>query len=162
MSETSASSASPQSQPAVPAVHANRPAFRLVVATLNDDLFDGQVTYVDLPGIAGHIGVLDRHTPLLTLLADGQLTLHPVDGPPRALPVMGGIAEAGPWGVTVLADLAGHDAAAEQRRMAAARQRSAVRHAQQGDLLSGSAAARARLDDELKLFLIRALNELKR
>jgi F0F1-type ATP synthase epsilon subunit len=149
-------------QPTAQTAHADRPAFGLKVATFNEDLFDGPVTYVDLPGIAGHVGVLGRHTPLLTLLADGQLTLHPVDGPPRVLPVMGGIAEVGPWGVTVLADLAGHDAAAEQRRMAAARERSATRHAQQGDLLSGSAAARARLDDELKLFLVRALNELKR
>jgi F0F1-type ATP synthase epsilon subunit len=143
---------------------AERPAFRLLVTTLIDELFDGPVTYVDLPGIAGHIGVLGQHTPLLALLADGRLTLHPVGGPPRTLPVAGGIAEAGPWGVTVLADLAGHHEAAAKRRMQAARERSAARRAHQppSRLLPGAAAARARLDDELNLFLVRALRQLRR
>jgi F0F1-type ATP synthase epsilon subunit len=154
----------PLTPPAAPAARDERHAFRLLVTTLNDGLFDGPVTYVELPGIAGHVGVLKRHTPLLTLLADGPLTLHPVDGPPRVLPVMGGIAEAGPWGVTVLADFAGHGVAAEKHRMDAARQRSATRHAHRPPerLLPGSAAARARLDDELNLFLVRALRELRR
>jgi len=153
----------PVMQGLAPAARDERHAFRLLVTTLNDDLFDGPVTYVDLPGIAGHVGVLWRHTPLLTLLAEGLLTLHPAKGSPRTLPVMGGVAEAGPWGVTVLADLAGHDAIAEKRRMDAARQRSVARHANQvQSLSSGTAAARARLDDELNLFLISALRELKR
>jgi F-type H+-transporting ATPase subunit epsilon len=142
----------------------DRHAFGLLVATLNDDLFDGPVTYVDLPGIAGHVGVLKRHTPLLTLLADGLLTLHPLDGPPCTLPVMGGIAEVGPWGVTVLADLAGHGEAAGKLRMDAARERSAMRHARQpqGEAIPGALIdRRTRLDDELSLFLIRTLRELR-
>jgi F-type H+-transporting ATPase subunit epsilon len=136
-------------------------AFRLMVATLTQDLFDGQVAYVDLPGLGGHVGVLHRHTPLLTLLAEGPLTMYPIEGPPRTLPVAGGIAEIGPWGVTVLADFAGHGTAAEKRRMDAARQRAAERRASQ-HASSRTAQARARLDDELNLFWLRALREFRR
>ncbi|MDR0480008.1 MAG: ATP synthase F1 subunit epsilon [Burkholderiaceae bacterium] len=147
------------------AVSRGGPAFRLLIATFDNEVFDGQVTYVDLPGIAGHVGVLKRHTPLLTLLADGPLTLHPLDGPPRTLPVMGGIAEVGPRGVTVLADFAGRDVEAEKQRMDAARERSVTRHARQprGDAAPGALFdRRTRLDDELSLFLIRTLRDLKR
>jgi F-type H+-transporting ATPase subunit epsilon len=137
-----------------------RQTFRLLVATFNENLFDGAVTYVELPGLAGHVGVLKHHTPLLTLLADGPLTLHPADGPPRVLPVMGGIAEAAPWGVTVLADFAGHGVAAEKQRMDAARGRSAARQPHRPP--PNSPAARARLSDALNMFLIRALRDLRR
>jgi len=138
-------------------------AFRLLVATLTEDLFDGQVTYVDLPGLAGHVGVLNHHTPLLALLAEGPLTLYPLEGAPCTLPVAGGIAEVGPWGVTVLADFAGHDTAARQRRMTVARQHAAERRAGLAREHAGHGAlARARLDDELSLFWMRALRELRR
>jgi len=147
--------------PAARPVPGSGQPFRLMVATLTEDLFDGQVTYVDLPGLGGHVGVLSRHTPLLTLLAEGPLTVYPVQGQPSTLLVRGGIAEASAWGVTVLADFAGHDAIADQRRMDIARQRAAERQA--GHLARrGSAFTRARLDDELNQFLIRALRELKR
>jgi F-type H+-transporting ATPase subunit epsilon len=147
--------------PAAPPVPGSGPPFRLMVATLTEDLFDGQVTYVDLPGLGGHIGVLNHHTPLLTLLAEGPLTVYPVDGPPSVLPVRGGIAEVGAWGVTVLADFAGHDLAADQRRMDEARRRAAERHAGHSSR-HGTAFARGRLDDELNQFLVRALRDLKR
>jgi F-type H+-transporting ATPase subunit epsilon len=149
---------------ALTAIPRDAPAFRLLIATLNDDVFDGQVTYVDLPGLAGHVGVLNRHTPLLTLLADGPLTLYPVEGAPRTLPVMGGIAEVGPGGVTVLADFAGRSVDTEKHRMDAARERSATRHARQprSEVTPGVLTDRARLDDELNLFLNRALRELRR
>ena len=57
--------------------------FRLEVATLNGELFSGAVTYVEVPGEGGHLGVLHGHTPLLTQVAPGALNFHTAEGEAR-------------------------------------------------------------------------------
>jgi F-type H+-transporting ATPase subunit epsilon len=143
----------------------SHPSFRLQVSTFDAQLFDGQVTYVDVPGLDGRVGVLWHHTPLLTLLVKGQVTLHPVGESPRSILVMGGIVEIGPWGVIILADPAVHDDAAAQQRINAARQKTVERHKKmiaQG-VLPGSAEKRALvLDNELNLFMFHAMRVLQK
>jgi F-type H+-transporting ATPase subunit epsilon len=68
-------------------------------------LFSGEVDQVDLPGVEGDMGILAGHAPLVTTLRPGILTIF--DGGSREqVVVIGGFAEVGPAGLTVLADQA--------------------------------------------------------
>jgi len=69
-------------------------------------LFSGDVDQVDLPGMEGDLGVLPGHAPLVTLLRPGIITIIR-EGQREAVVVVGGFAEVGPGGLTVLADRAG-------------------------------------------------------
>jgi F-type H+-transporting ATPase subunit epsilon len=69
-------------------------------------LFSGDVDQVDLPGIEGDLGVLPGHAPMVTLLRPGILTIMR-EGQREPVVVVGGFAEMGPSGLTVLADRAG-------------------------------------------------------
>jgi F-type H+-transporting ATPase subunit epsilon len=68
-------------------------------------LFAGEVTQVDLPGSEGDLGVLAGHAPLVTALRPGILVVFRDSGDLRIV-VVGGFAEVGPAGLTVLADTA--------------------------------------------------------
>lgn len=68
-------------------------------------LFSGEVDQVDLPGVEGDMGILAGHAPLVTPLRPGILTIYN-GGSREAVVVIGGIAEVGPAGLTVLADQA--------------------------------------------------------
>jgi F-type H+-transporting ATPase subunit epsilon len=69
-------------------------------------LFSGEVDQVDLPGVEGDMGILAGHAPLVTSLRPGILTIFN-GGSREAVVVIGGFAEVGPAGLTVLADRAG-------------------------------------------------------
>lgn len=69
-------------------------------------LFSGDVDQVDLPGIEGDLGVLPGHAPMVTLLRPGIVTIMR-EGQREPVVVIGGFAEMGPGGLTVLADRAG-------------------------------------------------------
>ena len=68
-------------------------------------LFSGDVDQVDLPGIEGDMGILASHAPLVTALRPGVVTIIR-DGKREPVVVIGGFAEVGPAGLTVLADRA--------------------------------------------------------
>ncbi len=68
-------------------------------------LFSGDVDQVDLPGTEGDMGILAGHAPLVTTLRPGIVTIF--NGNDRVpIVVIGGLAEVGPAGLTVLADKA--------------------------------------------------------
>jgi F-type H+-transporting ATPase subunit epsilon len=68
-------------------------------------LFSGDVNQVDLPGTEGDMGILAGHAPLVTTLRPGIVTIF--NGNDRVpVVVIGGLAEVGPAGLTVLADKA--------------------------------------------------------
>jgi F-type H+-transporting ATPase subunit epsilon len=68
-------------------------------------LFSGDVDQVDLPGVEGDMGILAGHAPLVTPLRPGIITIFN-GGSREAVVVIGGFAEVGPAGLTVLADRA--------------------------------------------------------
>ncbi len=68
-------------------------------------LFSGDVDQVDLPGIEGDMGILPGHAPLVTTLRPGIVTIMR-EGRREPFVVVGGFAEVGPAGLTVLADRA--------------------------------------------------------
>jgi len=67
--------------------------------------FSGDVDQVDVPGSEGDFGVLAGHAPLISLLRPGVMTVY-AGGEQIKLVVMGGFAEVGPGGLTVLAEVA--------------------------------------------------------
>jgi F-type H+-transporting ATPase subunit epsilon len=68
-------------------------------------LFSGEVTQVDVPGAEGDFGVLAGHSPTVTTLRPGILTVQAPGGTQRIV-VLGGFAEVSAEGLTVLADVA--------------------------------------------------------
>ena len=68
-------------------------------------LFSGEVEHVVVPGSEGEFGVLAGHAPLVSALRPGILKILGA-GQPQRIMVVGGFAEVGPDGLTVLADKA--------------------------------------------------------
>ena len=81
------------------------PSFHFDLVSPERLLFSGEVDQVDVPGSEGDFGVLAGHAPLVSMLRPGILTITAAGSPQRIL-VVGGFAEVGPAGLTVLADMA--------------------------------------------------------
>lgn len=68
-------------------------------------VFEGEVEHVVVPGGEGEYGVLAGHSPFVSSLKAGILTILG-GGAPKRMFVRGGFAEAGPEGLSVLAEVA--------------------------------------------------------
>src|SRR5438477_9105364 len=79
--------------------------FRFELVSPDRISFSGEVDQVDVPGSEGDFGVLASHAPLIALLRPGLMTVYS-GGEQTRLVVLGGFAEVGPDGLTVLADIA--------------------------------------------------------
>jgi F-type H+-transporting ATPase subunit epsilon len=83
--------------------------------------FSGDVDQVDIPGAEGDFGVFAGHAPLISLLRPGIVTVYS-GGDKSQIVVFGGLAEVGPTGLTLLADVAASvediDRAALQKQIA--------------------------------------------
>ena len=95
------------------------------VVSTEGSIFSGEATFVALPGESGELGILPRHTPLITRIKPGAVRIVRADnGEEEFVFVAGGILEVQPSTVTVLADTAirGHDLdeakATEARKLA--------------------------------------------
>ena len=92
------------------------------VVSAEGGIFSGEAKFVALPGEEGELGILPRHTPLITRIKPGAVRIERADnGEEEFVFVAGGILEVQPGSVTVLADTAirGHDldeAAANEAR----------------------------------------------
>ncbi len=96
---------------------------RLEVITVERKLFDEQVDMVTVPGSEGVLGILPRHTPLLTTLTYGELQVKQEGQEERFLAIGGGFVEVQPNHVIVLADSAEYASEIDIARAEAARQR---------------------------------------
>ena len=95
------------------------------VVSAEEQIFSGEAKFVALPGENGELGILPRHTPLITRIKPGAVRIERADnGEEEFVFVAGGILEVQPGTVTVLADTAirGKDLdeakAAEAKRLA--------------------------------------------
>ena len=70
-------------------------------------MFEGDVEYVEVPGVEGYLGVLAHHAALVTALASGNLTVRQVGGENETWQVSGGFFEVSSNQATVLADNVG-------------------------------------------------------
>jgi F-type H+-transporting ATPase subunit epsilon len=70
-------------------------------------IFSGEAKFVALPGENGELGILPRHTPLITRIKPGAVRIQRADNDHEEfIFVAGGILEVQPGTVTVLADTA--------------------------------------------------------
>jgi len=100
------------------------------VVSVEGSIFEGEARFVALPGESGELGILPRHTPLITRIKPGAVRIElanadgTASGEEEFVFVAGGILEVQPGTVTVLADTAirGHDLdeakASEAKRIA--------------------------------------------
>lgn len=81
--------------------------FRVDVVSAEESIFSGEAKFVALPGESGELGILARHTPLITRIRPGAVRIQRADtGEEEFVFVAGGILEVQPDHVTVLADTA--------------------------------------------------------
>jgi F-type H+-transporting ATPase subunit epsilon len=77
------------------------------VVSAEESIFSGQATFVALPGENGELGIMPRHTPLITRIKPGAVRIQRADnGEEEFVFVAGGLLEVQPGSVTVLADTA--------------------------------------------------------
>ncbi|HAA34994.1 MAG TPA: F0F1 ATP synthase subunit epsilon [Firmicutes bacterium] len=79
---------------------------RFEVVTPQRRILAEEVESVIAPGAEGYLGVLPRHAPLLTILKPGVVFFRKVGGKTECMAVSGGLLEAGPDKVIILADTA--------------------------------------------------------
>ena len=89
-------------------------------------VYQNDVDMVVLPGAAGQMGILPHHSPLLTVLNFGIITVK-VNGVEENFTVAGGIAEVQPDQVTVLADAAENVKEIDEERALKAQQKAEER-----------------------------------
>ena len=69
-------------------------------------LFSGEVASVTIPGTEGEMGIYPNHSPVLTTLRPGIVTVTRDGGASERIFVKGGMAEVNPQGLTLLAEVA--------------------------------------------------------
>ncbi|MCH7345638.1 F0F1 ATP synthase subunit epsilon [Pelomonas sp. CA6] len=76
------------------------------VVSAEEQIFSGEAKFVALPGEGGELGILPKHTPLITRIKPGAVRIERAEGGEEFVFVAGGILEVQPDTVTVLADTA--------------------------------------------------------
>jgi F-type H+-transporting ATPase subunit epsilon len=75
----------------------------LVIAKVDENLFDGEAVSVTVPGSSGVMTLLTHHEPLITTLKAGTIVVHELaDVEPRQFPIEGGMLEVRSDGATIL------------------------------------------------------------
>ena len=76
------------------------------IVSAEKELFSGPVEMVTAPGELGELGILPRHSQLLTRLKPGQVRIRLLGGEEQLFYVSGGLLEVQPHVVTILSDTA--------------------------------------------------------
>ncbi|MFC4623736.1 F0F1 ATP synthase subunit epsilon [Daeguia caeni] len=83
-------------------------AFQFELVSPERLLLSTQVTEVVIPGSEGYLTALAGHSPLMTTIMPGVVTVKLADGKSDSYVVFGGFADITPEGCTVLAESATH------------------------------------------------------
>jgi len=78
---------------------------QVLVATVEREVYRGEAEFLVAPGAAGELGIMPKHTPLISSLAAGELRITNGDNVDEVF-VSGGFIEVQPDVVTVLSDSA--------------------------------------------------------
>ncbi len=76
------------------------------IVSAEAEIFSGPAEMVFAPATLGEVGILPRHTPLLTTLKPGEVRVRHPGGKEETFYVSGGMLEIQPHMVTVLSDTA--------------------------------------------------------
>lgn len=76
---------------------------RVMIAKVDEVLFDGEAYSLTVPGAAGEMTVLLHHEPLVTTLKPGQARVRATAGAePQLFKIEGGVLEVSAQGATIL------------------------------------------------------------
>jgi F-type H+-transporting ATPase subunit epsilon len=93
------------------------------VVSAEELIFSGEAKFVALPGESGELGILPKHTPLITRIKPGAVRIKRADDSEEFVFVAGGILEVQPHRVTVLADTAVRGKDLDEAKAAEAKKR---------------------------------------
>ncbi|ABA59514.1 F0F1 ATP synthase subunit epsilon [Nitrosococcus oceani] len=93
------------------------------IVSAEREIFSGTVNMLFAPAEMGEVGIMPRHTPLITRLKPGEVRLQRPEGQEDFFYVSGGLLEVQPHVVTVLADTAQRAADIDEAAALAAKQR---------------------------------------
>jgi F-type H+-transporting ATPase subunit epsilon len=93
------------------------------IVSAEKEIFSGTAEMVSAPAAMGEVGILPRHSQMLTRLKAGQVTVHGTGGDTQVFYVSGGMLEVQPHVVTVHADAAERAKDLDEAAVLAAKQR---------------------------------------
>jgi F-type H+-transporting ATPase subunit epsilon len=129
------------------------------IVSAEEEIFSGLVEYAVLPGEAGELGILPRHTPLLTRIKPGTVRLKiPDENRFEMIFVSGGMLEVQPHLVTVLADTAIRAASLDEAKALEAQRRAEEAKVNQSGKMD-FAAVESELVQTVEQF--RSINKMK-
>lgn len=96
---------------------------RIDIVSAEQAIYSGDAVMVVAPAALGEVGILPRHTPMLTLLSPGSLRVQHANGQEEIFYVQGGILEVQPNIITVLADIAERGESLDEAQAEAAKAR---------------------------------------
>jgi len=76
------------------------------IVSAENEIYSGTVTEVYAPAEMGEVGIMARHTQMLSTLKPGVVRVVPLEGEEQSFYVSGGILEVQPHVVTILSDTA--------------------------------------------------------
>lgn len=76
--------------------------FPLYIYSLDRTIFEGRASALTLPAQDGQLQILAHHTPLVSVLKEGDMVIEKEDGSRQRLPIAGGVVEVTSQGVIVL------------------------------------------------------------
>jgi F-type H+-transporting ATPase subunit epsilon len=97
------------------------------VVSVERSLFEGDADFVRCRSTEGELGILPRHSPLLAVLAPGEVRIDKTGGGSEHIFVGGGFLEVLPERLTILADIAEHASEINLERAETARKAIAER-----------------------------------
>lgn len=118
-------------------------SFRLMVLTPEREFYNADATYVSVQTIAGSVGVMAGHVPMVTALDVGALVIHPAEGEERTAFHSEGFMEVRPDGVYILSQACEWPEEIDEKRALEAEHRAEERLAHAGE--SGGTMAHSKV-----------------
>lgn len=78
---------------------------QLSVVTPEKELFNGEISLIQLPGIDGSFEILKNHAPIISSLSQGQIKVTDKEKKDHFFDIVGGVVECSQNKVIVLAEI---------------------------------------------------------
>ncbi|NKF51893.1 F0F1 ATP synthase subunit epsilon [Shewanella sp. WXL01] len=79
---------------------------KLDIVSAENSMYHGEVSFFEVSGVEGELGIMPNHAPLLTKIKPGMARIIKQDGSEDVMYLSGGILEVQPASISVLADVA--------------------------------------------------------
>lgn len=128
-------------------------SFHLEIRTPEALIYEGDVTSINAPGVAGNFQILAGHIPFLTALEVGDIRIRETAETPQIMATSGGVFEVLRTGVTVLVETAEWASEIDVERAEQARERATAQLAANAPDLNRPlvAAALARAQNRIRV-----------